>query len=351
MFRRVPGPRCGGQPAESLRKAALRARPGCAGRRGRSSDGALPRRDALDPLEERQPRRPVHVQRQPVPRLRARLRLLLRAPDARVPRLLGGPRLRDEAPREGGRAAPAPRGALLAPSWKPETVVMSGVTDCYQPVERTLRITRGCLEVFAELRHPVAVITKSELVTRDLDLLAGLAAHGAAGVSISLTTLDDALARAMEPRASAPARRLAAIRAAADAGVPGGVMLAPVIPGLTDHEMPGDPRGRVGGRGALGRLHPAAASVRRRAPLRRLARAPLPAPEGEGPRAPARIRGGALNDPRFGSRMKGEGPYAHQMRGSSTSRRGRWASATATRALGGGLPQAARPAARSLRSP
>jgi DNA repair photolyase len=204
--------------------------------------------------------------------------------------------------------------ALLAPSWKPETVVMSGVTDCYQPVERRLSLTRRCLEVFAKLRHPVAVITKNELVTRDLDVLSALAAHGAAGVSISLTTLDDGLARAMEPRASAPARRLAAIRAAADVGVPVGVMLAPVIPGLTDHEVPAllAAAWAAGARSAGFiplRLPFAVAPLfsdwlERRYPLRKEKVLSLV----------REVRGGALNDPRFGSRMTGEGPYALQMR-------------------------------------
>jgi DNA repair photolyase len=204
--------------------------------------------------------------------------------------------------------------ALLAPSWTPETVVMSGVTDCYQPVERRLGVTRRCLEVFAALRHPVAVITKSELVTRDLDVLASLAGHGAAGVAISLTTLDDGLARTMEPRAAAPARRLAAIRACADAGVPVGVMLAPVVPGLTDHEVPAllaaawDAGARSAGFIPL-RLPFAVAPLfedwlERHVPLRKAKVLSLL----------RGIRGGALNDPRFGSRMTGEGPYALQMR-------------------------------------
>src|SRR5262245_37779730 len=137
------------------------------------------------------------------------------------------------------RDAPALlRQELSAPSWKPQVVVMSGVTDCYQPVERRLRLTRGCLEVFAEFRNPVSIVTKNHLVTRDADLLAELARHRAAAVFVSVTTLDGDLARAMEPRASAPARRLAAVSALAAAGIPVGVLVAPVIPGLTEHEIP-----------------------------------------------------------------------------------------------------------------
>lgn len=122
--------------------------------------------------------------------------------------------------------------------WKPELIAISGVTDCYQPVERRLRITRGCLEVLAEARNPVGIITKNHLVTRDVDLLAELASHHAAKVHISVTTLDRELQRTMEPRTSTPERRLDAIRTLSAAGVDVGVMVAPVIPGLTDHELP-----------------------------------------------------------------------------------------------------------------
>src|SRR4051812_17022279 len=116
------------------------------------------------------------------------------------------------------------RDALSAKSWKPRAIGFSGVTDCYQPIERALKLTRGCLEVMAEFRNPVGVITKSHLVTRDIDVLQSLAAHQAALVMVSITTLDDAVARAMEPRASSPQRRLDAIRALAAAGIPVGVM-------------------------------------------------------------------------------------------------------------------------------
>src|SRR5690348_11620899 len=127
---------------------------------------------------------------------------------------------------------------LSSPRWEPQTLVMSGVTDPYQPVERRLRITRGCLEVLAQFRNPVGIITKNQLVTRDLDLLSELAQHQAACVTISITTLDPALGRIMEPRTSTPELRLEAIARLAEAGVPVGVNVAPTIPGLTDHEMP-----------------------------------------------------------------------------------------------------------------
>jgi DNA repair photolyase len=115
---------------------------------------------------------------------------------------------------------------------------MSGVTDCYQPVERKLKLTRSCLEVFAEFRNPVGIVTKNALVTRDLDLLTELARHNAVVVFISVTTLDPDLRKIMEPRTSPPAARLATIRKLSEAGVPVGVMVAPVVPGLTDHEIP-----------------------------------------------------------------------------------------------------------------
>ncbi len=130
------------------------------------------------------------------------------------------------------------RHELLSSKWVPQVVEMCGNTDCYQPVERVLRLTRGCLQVFLDLRNPVAVITKNEMVTRDLDLLASLAQHRLVHVTLSITTLDESLARAMEPRTSAPRRRLEAVRVLADAGVPTSVSIAPVIPGLTDEEIP-----------------------------------------------------------------------------------------------------------------
>jgi DNA repair photolyase len=127
---------------------------------------------------------------------------------------------------------------LESPRWQPQTLVMSGVTDPYQPVERKLRITRGCLEVLAKFRNPVAIITKNRLVTRDIDLLGDLAACNAVAVNISVTSLDSKLQRVLEPRTSPPQARLDAVRQLRSAGIPTGVMVAPIIPGLTDHEVP-----------------------------------------------------------------------------------------------------------------
>jgi DNA repair photolyase len=130
------------------------------------------------------------------------------------------------------------RAELMRPRWRPRLLMASGVTDCYQPVERRLRLTRGCLEVLAEFRNPVAIITKNQLVARDADVLGDLARDGAAGVTISVTTLRQELSLTLEPRASVPNARLATIRALANAGIPVGVNVAPVIPGLTDQEVP-----------------------------------------------------------------------------------------------------------------
>lgn len=130
------------------------------------------------------------------------------------------------------------RRELSSPGWTPKVLAMSGVTDPYQPAERRLEVTRGCLEVLADFRSPVSIITKNHLVTRDIDLLSELAAHHGARVTLSVTTLRNELQRVMEPRTSIPARRLRAVRELADAGIPVGVNVAPVIPGLTDHEMP-----------------------------------------------------------------------------------------------------------------
>ena len=123
-------------------------------------------------------------------------------------------------------------------SWKGEPVVMSGITDCWQPIEAQQRLARRCLEVLAEARQPVTLITKNRLILRDLDLIESLHRDRAVHVAVSLTTLDNALAAKMEPRASSPRDRLHTISTLADAGIPVTVMVAPVVPGLTDREVP-----------------------------------------------------------------------------------------------------------------
>jgi DNA repair photolyase len=129
------------------------------------------------------------------------------------------------------------REELSSPKWQPKTIAISGVTDCYQPIERKLQITRRCLEVLADFRNPTGVITKNHLVARDADHLSELAKFDAVRVFISITTLDNDLHRILEPRTSTPANRLGAVEALTKAGVPVGVMVAPVIPAINDHEL------------------------------------------------------------------------------------------------------------------
>jgi DNA repair photolyase len=127
---------------------------------------------------------------------------------------------------------------LSRDAWKPEPIAISGVTDCYQPAERRFGLTRRCLEVALEFRQPVGIITKNALVLRDLDVLSELAASRLVHVNLSLTTLDAELVRTMEPRTSTPKARLRAIAALREAGVPVRVLMAPLIPGLNDSEIP-----------------------------------------------------------------------------------------------------------------
>jgi DNA repair photolyase len=206
------------------------------------------------------------------------------------------------------------RRELASPRWKPELVAISGVTDPYQPVERRLCLTRRCLEVFVEFRNPIVIVTKGRLVTRDADLLAELARHHAAAVCMSVTSLDGKLSRILEPRAAQPAGRLAAVTALAQAGVPVGVLVSPVIPGLTDHEMPS----------ILVEAARAGASFAGYIPLRLpYAVAPLfehwlelhfPEKKEKVLGRIRALRGGRLNDPSFNSRMRGEGIFAETMR-------------------------------------
>jgi DNA repair photolyase len=130
------------------------------------------------------------------------------------------------------------RKELSHPKWKPQVIVMSGVTDCYQPFERKFQITRQCLEVLLDFRNPVGIITKNRTVTRDIDILKQMAEYQGACVTVSITSLDPHVARRMEPRASTPINRLKAVEELARAGVPVTVNVAPIVPGLTDHEIP-----------------------------------------------------------------------------------------------------------------
>jgi DNA repair photolyase len=205
------------------------------------------------------------------------------------------------------------RRELSSPRWKPQVLAMSGVTDCYQPIERKLQITRRCLAVLAEFRNPVGIVTKNHLVTRDIDLLAELARHHAAVVNISITTLDGDLARTLEPRASPPVRRLAAIEELTRAEIPARVMFAPCIPGLNDHEMiavlaAAAKAGAVGASFVPLRLPLAVAPI-----FERWLDAHAPGKKEKVLGRVRAMRGGKLNDPRFGSRMRGEGFFAEQM--------------------------------------
>lgn len=211
------------------------------------------------------------------------------------------------------RAPELLRRELSARNWKPQPIAMSGATDCYQPAERQLKLTRQCLAVFAELRHPVFIITKNALVTRDLDLLRELARFQCIGVHVSVTTLDGDLSGKLEPRASRPAARLRAIRELAEAGIPVGVMVAPVIPGLTDHEVPSilaaaAEAGATSAGHVLVRLPHAVKDVF------------LQWLDDHAPTKKARImdrlmtlHGGKLYDSDWGKRMRGEGIFAQQL--------------------------------------
>jgi DNA repair photolyase len=126
---------------------------------------------------------------------------------------------------------------LAAPNYRPRTIALGSNTDPYQPIERQYRVTRSILEVLARANHPVGIVTKSNLVLRDLDILAPMAAKGLAKVYVSVTTLDKDIARRMEPRAPVPGRRLEAIERLAQAGVPAGVMVAPIVPAVNDSEI------------------------------------------------------------------------------------------------------------------
>ena len=211
-------------------------------------------------------------------------------------------------------AAELLRDELNSRKWQPQVLAFSGVTDAYQPVERKLQITRRCLEVLVEARNPVCIITKNHLIKRDIDLLSELARFNAVSVHMSVTTLDAGLAGAMEPRASAPTARLEAISALNAAGIPVGVQMGPVIPGLTDHEIfellsAAKRAGAAFAGYIVVRLPYGVADLfeewlethypnRKQKVLNRL----------------RSMRGDKLNDPNFGTRMKGTGPFADMIK-------------------------------------
>ncbi len=212
------------------------------------------------------------------------------------------------------RAPKLLRDVLEKPTWRPEAISFSGATDCYQPAERHFRLTRACLEVLREFRNPTAIITKNALVTRDIDLLADMARWQGATVIFTLTPLDTALGGQLEPRASRPGARLRALRTLADAGIPVGVMVAPIIPGLTDHEVPA--------------ILAAAAEAGATSAGYIVLRLPhtitdifshwldthAPSKKERVLSRVREIRGGNLNVSTWGERMKGEGIFADQIR-------------------------------------
>ena len=211
-------------------------------------------------------------------------------------------------------AAPLLREAFERPRWKGEVVVFSGNTDCYQPLEASYGITRQCLEVCLEHRNPVGIITKAPLIERDLALLVALAEVTELHVTVSVPFADAGHARALEPYVAPPQRRIETIRRLAAAGLSVGVNVAPVIPGLSDGEMPEV----LELARAAGARHAGMILVRLPGPVATVfeerLREQLPA---RADRVMARIaetRGGRKNDPRFGARMRGEGEYAELIR-------------------------------------
>jgi len=207
------------------------------------------------------------------------------------------------------RAPSLLRQAFLKPSWRGERIVFSGVTDCYQPLEAAWKLTRGCLEVCLTFRNPVAVITKSLLIRRDADLLAALAREAAASVSISIPFLDEGIARAIEPGAPTIRRRFETMEILAKAGVPVGIGIAPIIPGLNDHAIPGllKEARRCGASFAFKTLLRLPGSVKAVFFHRLKEALPLAAAKIE--HRIRETRDGALYDSRFGHRHHGEGTY------------------------------------------
>ena len=205
------------------------------------------------------------------------------------------------------------RKELSSPKWQPQVLAFSGVTDCYQPIERHLKLTRQCLEVLREFRNPVGIVTKNHLVARDIDLLKELNRFQAAAVFISVTTLDHRLASLMEPRASCPEDRLKAIQELSQEQIPVGVLVAPVIPALTDHEIPSivshcAKAGATFAGYVMLRLPFAVKNLFEEWLIRH-----FPDRKEKILNRIRDIRSGKLNDPRYGLRLKGEGVFAQEI--------------------------------------
>lgn len=207
-------------------------------------------------------------------------------------------------------AAELLRKELSRPGYRCDTIAIGSNTDPYQPVEHDLRITRGIIEILREFRHPVGIVTKSALVERDIEVLATMAAAGLAEVFVSVTTLDQDLARHLEPRAAAPFRRVETLRRLAEAGIPCGVLVAPVIPFLNDKDIERilEQACRAGATRAGYQMLRLPHEVKDLFKNWLERHYPLKAAH-----VMARVRdlrGGRENDPRFGTRMTGEGRYA-----------------------------------------
>ncbi len=201
----------------------------------------------------------------------------------------------------------------MAAKWRPRVIAVGGVTDPYQPVERRLKLTRQCIEVLAEFGNPASIVTKNHLVTRDIDILSGMARQNLCSVFISITTLNAELTGIMEPRTSAPARRLAAIQELTLGGIPVGVLVAPVIPGLTDHELPdiiasAVKAGACSAHYQLVRLPHGVAEL-----FTTWLEQHMPERKDKVLNRIRATRRGRLNDGAFGSRMRGDGIFIEQI--------------------------------------
>ena len=199
------------------------------------------------------------------------------------------------------------REALARPRWRGEPIVFSGVTDCYQPLEASYGLTRACLQACLEFENPVAIVTKSALVRRDLDLLARLERRAGARLFLSIPFADPALGRAIEPATPSPATRLATLRAAAEAGVPCGVALAPVIPGLNESQIPAVLRAARDAGATRAFLIPLRLPAEVAPVFLERLEAALPGRAAKVRHAVEELRGGKLNEASFGRRMGGHG--------------------------------------------
>ena len=199
---------------------------------------------------------------------------------------------------------------LLQSSWKAKPIILSGNTDCYQPIEKKLKITRALLSIFEKYQHPVGIITKNSLVTRDIDILGALSEKGLAKVVISITTLDETLRQVMEPRTASAAKRLQTVRELTSAGIPVTVMVAPIIPGLNHHEIPKIMEAAADD-GALGagyttvRLNGKIANI-----FEEWLQAHYPDRKDKVMNQIKELHDGHANDSEFGRRMRGEGNIA-----------------------------------------